>query len=101
MVGNRVIRIMQDITFKMFHRSIIQQYDFIMWIRSSPPRNSPVERAYVGVRIPASMADKFTAIVAAAVHPVSTAGKILLDFSDGIRQAGIPSPLCVPAPAQN
>jgi len=71
MFRNRMIGIMQNITFQMFNLNIFLQYNFVVRICPSPMSNPSIEKADFYIRVPASMPDKFAAIVAASIHSVS------------------------------
>jgi hypothetical protein len=81
MFGDCMIGVVQNIAFQVFNRNIILQNNFVVWICSSPLRNSPIEEADFGIRVPASVPDKFAAIIA-AIHTVCAICIFLLGLSN-------------------
>lgn len=89
MFGDRMIREVQNIALQVFNRNIILQNNFVVWICSSPLRNSPIEEADFGIRVPASVPDKFAAIIAATIHTVCAICIFLLGLSNADGQQWI------------
>jgi hypothetical protein len=82
MFGDRMVGVVENVTFQVINPDIFLQNNFVVWICSSPMRNPAIEKADFCIRIPASMSDKLATITAATIHPISPICKIFFDSKD-------------------